>query len=69
MKGTIHDIDAQRARWLRYRTSQRLRIEAGKTSPSEVSAATSIVLIFGWRSFLKTRMPMACRWTAIRLTG
>ena len=30
MKGTIHDIDAQRARWLRYRTSQRLTIEAGE---------------------------------------
>jgi hypothetical protein len=29
-KGTIHDIDAQRARWLRYRTSQRLTIEAGE---------------------------------------
>ncbi len=30
IKGTIHDIDAQRARWLRYRTSQRLTIEAGE---------------------------------------
>ena len=30
MKATIHDIDAQRARWLRYRTSQRLTIEAGE---------------------------------------
>jgi hypothetical protein len=29
-KGTLHDIDAQRARWLRYRTSQRLTIEAGE---------------------------------------
>ncbi len=30
IRGTIHDIDAQRARWLRYRTSQRLTIEAGE---------------------------------------
>jgi hypothetical protein len=30
MKGTIHDIDAQRGRWLRYRTGQRLTIEAGE---------------------------------------
>ena len=30
MKGTIHDVDAQRARWLRLRTGQRLTMEAGK---------------------------------------
>jgi hypothetical protein len=30
MEGTIHDIDAQCARWLRYRTGQRLTIEAGE---------------------------------------
>ncbi len=28
MSRTIHDIDAQRARWLRYRTGQHLTIEA-----------------------------------------
>ena len=29
MNGTIHEIDAQRARWLRYRTDQALRLDAG----------------------------------------
>jgi len=29
MKGTIHDVDAQRARWLRYRVGQRMMTEAG----------------------------------------
>jgi hypothetical protein len=30
VNGTIHDIDAQRARWLRHRTGQRLTLEAGE---------------------------------------
>jgi hypothetical protein len=30
MSRTIHEIDAQRARWWRYRTGQRLTIEAGE---------------------------------------
>jgi len=30
MSRTIHDIDAQRARWLRYRTGQQLTIETGE---------------------------------------
>jgi len=28
-----------------------------------------MVSIFGWYSFLKIPMPMACRWTGIRLAG
>jgi hypothetical protein len=30
MSRTIHDVDAQRARWLRYRTGQHLTIETGE---------------------------------------
>ena len=29
MKGTIHNVDAQRARWLRYRVGQRMTTEGG----------------------------------------
>jgi hypothetical protein len=30
MSRTIHDVDAQRALWWRYRTGQHLTLEAGK---------------------------------------